>query len=150
VQTFFDRWLHQGWLAWERDGWPYWSFFHNVQSWWDHHQQANILLLHYGDLKADLPAQISKIATFLGLELDAARLSEVAAAVDFHAMRRQSDRYVPCGGRLWKGGAASFLYRGTNGRWRGVLGSEQLEAYARVSREALSASCHNWLHGAPT
>ena len=149
VQTFFDRWLHQGWLAWERDGWPYWSFFHNVQSWWDHHQQANILLLHYGDLKADLPAQISKIATFLGLELDAARLSEVAAAVDFHAMRRQSDRYVPCGGRLWKGGAASFLYRGTNGRWRGVLGSEQLEAYARVSREALSASCHNWLHGAP-
>ena len=150
VQTFFDRWLHQGWLAWERDGWPYWSFFHNVQSWWDHHQQANILLLHYGDLKADLPAQITRIAAFLGLELDAARLSEVAAAVDFEAMRRQSDRYVPCGGRLWNGGAASFLYRGTNGRWRGVLGEEQLEAYDRVSREALSPACHDWLHGTPT
>lgn len=38
-QTFFDGWLHNGWLAWERDGWPFWSFFHNVQSWWDHHQQ---------------------------------------------------------------------------------------------------------------
>ena len=23
VQTFFDSWLHKGWLAWERDGWPY-------------------------------------------------------------------------------------------------------------------------------
>jgi aryl sulfotransferase len=65
-------------------------------------------------------------------------------------MRRHSDRYVPCGGRLWKGGAASFLYRGTNGRWRGVLSAEQLEAYDRVSRDALSPACHAWLHGAPT
>ena len=150
VQTFFDRWLHQGWLAWERDGWPYWSFFHNVQSWWDHHQQPNILLLHYGELKADLPGQITRIASFLGIDLDAARLADVAAAVDFDTMRRHSDRYVPCGGRLWKGGAASFLYRGTNGRWRGVLSTEQLEAYDRVSRDALSPACHAWLHGAPT
>jgi aryl sulfotransferase len=150
VQIFFERWLHQGWLAWERDGWPYWSFFYNVQSWWNHHQQPNILLLHYGELKADLPGQITRIVSFLGIDLDAARLAAVASAVDFDTMRRHSDRYVPCGGRLWKGGAASFLYRGTNGRWRGVLSAEQLEAYDRVSRDALSPACHAWLHGAPT
>jgi aryl sulfotransferase len=148
VQTFFDGWLHNGWLAWERDGWPFWSFFHNVQTWWDHHHQVNILLLHYNDLKADLPAQIARIATFLGMEIDAPRLATVAAAVAFDAMRLHSDRYVPCGGRLWKGGAATFLYRGTNGRWRGVLHPEQLAAYDRVSREALSPACHTWLHGA--
>jgi len=148
VQTFFDRWLHQGWLAWEQDGWPFWSFFHNVQSWWDHHHQANILLLHYSDPKADLPGQIARIASFLGMEIDAVRLETVAAAVAFDAMRLHSDRYVPCGGSLWKGGATTFLYRGTNGRWRGVLRPEQLEAYERVSREALSPACHRWLHGA--
>ena len=148
VHTFFEAWLHRGWLDWERDGWPYWSFFHNVQSWWEHHQQPNILLLHYGDLKSNLPGEISRIATFLGMEVDSEQLTTVAVAVDFAAMRQHSDRYVPCGGRLWKGGAASFLYRGTNGRWRGVLSSEQLAAYDRVSREALSPACHNWLHGA--
>jgi hypothetical protein len=52
VPTFFDRWLHNGWLAWERDGWRFWSFLHNVVSWWDHHHQANILLLLDSDLKA--------------------------------------------------------------------------------------------------
>jgi aryl sulfotransferase len=70
----------------------------------------------------------------------------VCAAVDFKAMQQRSATYVPCGGRLWKGGAESFLYRGTNGRWRGVLRPEQLEAYERVSRNALSPDCHRWLH----
>jgi aryl sulfotransferase len=147
VQTFFDSWLHKGWLAWERDGWPYWSFFHNVQTWWDHHHHLNILLLHYSDLLADLPAQIARIATFLGIEIDAPRLATVVAAVNIDAMRLHSNLYVPCGGVLWQGGAATFLYRGSNGRWRGVLSAEQLEAYDRVSREALSPACHAWLHG---
>lgn len=146
VHTFFDDWLQRGWLDWEQDGWPYWSFFHNVQSWWDHHQQANILLLHYNDLKADLPAQVQRIASFLGLDPDPERLKMVCAAVDFKAMQQRSATYVPCGGRLWKGGAESFLYRGINGRWRGVLRPEQLEAYERVSRNALSPDCHRWLN----
>jgi aryl sulfotransferase len=103
-------------------------------------------LLHYNDLKADLIAQVQRIASFLGIDLDPERLEMVCAAVDFQAMRRRSATYVPCGGRLWKGGAESFLYRGTNGRWRGVLRPEQLEAYERVSRNALSPDCHRWLH----
>lgn len=118
-----------------------------MQTWWDHHHHPNILLLHYSDLLADLPAQIARIATFLGIEIDAPRLATVVAAVNIDAMRLHSNLYVPCGGVLWQGGAATFLYRGSNGRWRGVLSAEQLEAYDRVSREALSPACHAWLHG---
>jgi len=51
VQTFFD-------------GWPYWSFFHNVQTSWYHHHQANILLLHFSDLLADLPARSPGLPPF--------------------------------------------------------------------------------------
>lgn len=147
LHTFLDNWLHRGWLDWERDGWPYWSFFHNVQSWWEQRDQPNILMLHYAELQADLPGQISRVASFLGLEISKPRLAAVAAAVNFAAMRQRSEHYAPYGGRHWRGGANTFFNRGTNGRWRSVLSQEQLKAYDRVSRNALSPSCHDWLHG---
>jgi aryl sulfotransferase len=42
------------------------------------------------------------------------------------------------------GGADTFLYRGTNGRWRDVLTAEELDRFDRRARELLPSDAFAW------
>ena len=46
------------WLA--GDGYPFWPFWENVRSWWEIRELPNLMLLHFADLKADLPGQMRR------------------------------------------------------------------------------------------
>ena len=47
----------------------------------------------------------------------------------------------------WKGGAAQFFYKGTNGRWRDVLTDDDLVLYEQ-SAASLAPDLRHWLeHG---
>ena len=52
-------------------------------------------------------------------------------------------------GSFWnfEGGAQSFLFKGTNGRWRDVLRADELAAYACRTAELLPADAAIWLEG---
>ena len=58
VRQYFLEWL-------QRDGYPFWSFWENVSSWWAIRHLPNVLFLHFADLKRDLPGQMRKVAAFL-------------------------------------------------------------------------------------
>ena len=45
---------------------------------------------------------------------------------------------------VWKDGAESFFYQGTNGRWRDVLTDDDLELY-EVAVERLDPELRAWL-----
>ena len=45
----------------------------------------------------------------------------------------------------FKGGAHTFINKGTNGRWRGVLTNEDLVLYARAMSATLPPDCAKWL-----
>ena len=60
VRAYFQEWLGN-------DGHPFWPFWENVRSWWEYRELPNILMLHFADLKADMPAEIRRIAAFLGI-----------------------------------------------------------------------------------
>jgi aryl sulfotransferase len=45
------------------------------------------------------------------------------------------------------GGADTFLYKGTNGRWRDVLTPEELAAYDAAVAKWLTPECAQWLTG---
>lgn len=51
--------------------------------------------------------------------------------------------------RLFEGGAESFLFKGTNGRWREVLTEDELlQRYRDRVEELLSPEAAHWLeHG---
>ena len=51
------------WLA--RDGHPFWPFWENVRSWWAIRDLPNVLLVHFEELKDDMPGEIRRIAAFL-------------------------------------------------------------------------------------
>jgi aryl sulfotransferase len=149
VHEFWRGWVSRGWFEGESDGWPYWSHLSNVQSWWEFRHVPNILLVHYADLTEDTGREVQRIARFLGIDVPEGRWPEILERVSFAAMRGKAEMYAPGGGRFWKGGASTFLHKGTNGRWRDVLSAEELGQYDAACERALTPDCRAWLeHGA--
>src|SRR6476659_8246788 len=62
IRDYFRRWLRE-------DGYPYWSYWDNVRSWWQARDVSNILLVHFNDLKRDLEGEMRRVATFLGCNI---------------------------------------------------------------------------------
>jgi aryl sulfotransferase len=145
IHAFWEGWCTRGWFDWETDGWPFWSHLAVTQSWWEHRALPNILTLHFADMKADTANAVRRIADFIGVELSKARLETIVAAVSFKAMKQRGEIYAPRGGATWKGGADTFLNKGTNGRWRDVLSPGELALYDDACDRALSPDCRAWL-----
>ncbi len=138
VRQYFLEWL-------DGDGYPLWSFWENIRTWWEIRELPNLLLLHFNELKADLPGQIARIADFLEIEIDETRFPAIVEHCSFDWMKANATRSVPLGGAFWEGGAQTFVNKGTNGRWRDILTTEDRERYERIAREQLGDACARWL-----
>jgi aryl sulfotransferase len=141
--------IRQYWRDWlDGDGHPFWPFWDNVRSWWAVRDLPNVMLLHFADLKRDLPGQMRRIAAFLDIPVDDARWPQIVEYCSFDWMKQNATRSVPLAGAFWDGGAETFINKGTNGRWTDTLTSaESAEYEARAERE-LGAACAHWLaHG---
>src|SRR5262249_52329306 len=55
VKKFWRGWIGRGYFEWESDGHPWWGNLHHTATYWPHRNCENVLLVHYNDLKADLP-----------------------------------------------------------------------------------------------
>jgi aryl sulfotransferase len=138
--------IHRYFLDWfERNGHPFWPFWENIRSWWEVRELPNLLLLHFSDLKADMPAQIRRIATFLEIRIDEAQWPAIVKHCSFEYMKANATKSVPLGGAFWEGGAQTFIHKGSNGRWRDVLSAEESAAYEQRAERELGAECANWL-----
>jgi aryl sulfotransferase len=64
-------------------------------------------------------------------------------------MKAQGERYAPPGAEnIWKGGSQTFFNKGTNNRWREVLGAEEVALYDAAAHRVLTPDCRRWLeHG---
>lgn len=148
VRKFFDKWLTEPWetLPWEEDGWPFWSLFTNFLSWWKVRSLPNVLLVHFNDLKSDLAGQIRCIAKFIGEEnINDDQIQQYVRTCTFDAMKKNADQYAPRNGRPWNGGGTSFINKGTNGRWKGVLSNEQVASYENIAKQKLGDDAFKWL-----
>ena len=145
IHAFWHSWTTRGWFEWESDGWPYWSHLANVQSWWNFRDLPNIQLIHYSDMLEDTEREMRRIAAFLEIDVPERSWPGIVKAVSFTEMKRQGERYAPGGGQFWKGGAETFLHKGTNGRWRDVLSEEEMSLYEASCKRALTPDCRDWL-----
>lgn len=140
-------WITRGWFSQDREGWPFWSNFGHVQSWWDQRDRSNLLFVHYNDLLDDLPGQIDRIAGFADLPCPPALRDAVAEATCFPEMKARAAQLVGAIEDIFDGGSARFINKGTNGRWRDVLTPEDLEAYNATAAATLSTDCRRWIEG---
>src|SRR5690606_36118452 len=106
IRQYFLEWL-------EGDGYPLWSFWDHVASWWAIQRLPNVLFLHFADLKRDLPSQMRRVAAFLDISLAEEAFAAAVRHCSFEHMKAHAERYAPLGGKIMKGGARTFFHRGT-------------------------------------
>ncbi|MEE8556534.1 MAG: sulfotransferase domain-containing protein [Myxococcota bacterium] len=151
IRALWRSWMTRGWFEWETDGWPYWSHLYSVQSWWDYRHLPNVQLIHFADMIGDTEREVRRIAAFLGIDdVSDDAWATIVKNVSFAEMKKHGEKYAPGGGSFWKGGAATFIHKGTNGRWREVLTDEDLELYDAACERSLTPECRKWLeNGGP-
>ncbi len=138
--------IRQYFLDWmDRDGHPFWPFWENIRSWWEIRHLPNVLLIHFDALKRDMPGEIRRIASFLDIPVDESRFPDIVAHCGFDYMKAHAARSAPLGGVFWDGGAATFINKGTNGRWKDTLTPEDCARYEAVARDQLGEACARWL-----
>ena len=140
--------IRQYWQEWmDKDGYPFWSFWGNIRSWWQIRELPNLLLIHFNDLKRDMPGEMRRIARFLDIPIDETRWPDIVEYCTFDWMKQNATKSVPLGGAFWDGGAETFINKGVNGRWVDTLTAADAAEYeARTVRE-LGPECAHWLAG---
>lgn len=145
IHQVWRDWISRGWFDWESEGYPFWGNMHNAQSWWNFRHLDNLLFIHYNDLKADLAGQVRRIAAFLDIELPEAALLGMLEHLTLEAMRNEAARDRPGMSRVWIGGASTFFFKGTNGRWKDVLSPDEVALYEAKAADVLTPECRAWL-----
>lgn len=138
IARYFRTWL-------DHDGSPFWPFWENVRTWWAIRHLPNVMMLHFADLKRDMPGQIRRVAEFLEIPVRASSWDRILEHCSFEYMKRHPESTVPLGGVLWEGGAGTFLHKGVNGRWRDTLGARDVGDYEARALAELGRDCARWL-----
>lgn len=138
IRRYFRTWL-------EQDGYPFWSFWENISSWWAARHAPNVKLIHFNRLKADPEGEMRRIAAFLDIDVPRERWPQILEHCSFDYMKAHAEQVTPLGGAIFEGGAKTFINKGVNGRWRDVLSPEESLAYEHMAVEKLGADCARWL-----
>jgi aryl sulfotransferase len=117
----------------------------HIESFWEASDTANVVMLHYHDLKTDLEAQMRSLAARLHIEVETERWPALVDAATFESMRRASDTTAPSSD-IWKD-HGGFFKRGRSGAWRSLLASEEeLRRYDQRVSSLIAPDLAHWLH----
>lgn len=134
VDTLFDEWASGQ------------SPITHLASWWPMRNESFVYFLHYNDLSADLDGEMRRLAVYLDIDIAEEHWPAVVGRCSIERMRDDANTSGRAG-LAFDGGADSFFFKGTNGRWRDVLTSAQLDRYDQLVG-TLPAEAARWLeHG---
>ncbi|QXD26269.1 sulfotransferase domain-containing protein [Opitutia bacterium ISCC 51] len=138
--------IRQYWSDWfERDGYPFWSFWENLRTWWAIRDLPNVHFVHFADLKQDMSSKIRRIEEFLEIPINESSWPSILEYCSFDWMKENASKTVPLGGAFWEGGPKVFIHKGINGRWTEVLTEEDCAEYEAKSEAELGPDCADWV-----
>jgi aryl sulfotransferase len=121
---------------------------HHLSTFWEARHSANLVFLHYDDLKADLPAEMRRLARRLDITVPESAWPSLVHAARFESMR-QDTRLVPDARvGLWRENRR-FFNRGVSGQWVGLLDEADQRDYAARVTELVAPDLVEWVHRAP-
>ena len=138
VREYFHDWLDN------EGGHPMAPYWRTIRSWWDVGHLPNVLMVHFNNLKADMEGEIRRIAAFLDIDIDEAAWPNIVEHCTFDYMKENADSLSETFKDAFEGGLKTFVYKGTNGRWRDVLSAEELDEYDKVANSRLTPDCAHW------
>ena len=142
MQVFFDRWL-------ETDGYGCCDLLDIMKSWWELRNEPNVLLLHYQQLKNDLPGQVARLAEFFSIDPTSLRMDAIVEHSSFDYMSARAEKMAPFGGSHMSS-AKAFFHKGLKRDHRNELTSAQVKHFDRVALEKLGQECAHWLETGQT
>jgi hypothetical protein len=119
---------------------------HHLGTFWAARHESNVVLLHYDDLRADLPGQMRALAARLGVDVPEQAWPELVRAATFEDMRARPELTPEKG--IWID-PTRFFRRGTSGQWRDLLTEEDLRRYAARVAELADPELVAWVHRGP-
>jgi aryl sulfotransferase len=124
-----------------------WPFFSHIRSWWEVKDHPNLMLIHYNDLKADLPGEMRKIVKFLEIpEMTEDQWNAAVEHCTFDWMKAHAELASPPQVEIaFENGAQSFINKGTNSRWKDRLSEEDNRQYEEKAKKELGEECARWL-----
>lgn len=138
--------IREYWKTWlEKGGHPFWPFWENIRSWWAIRDLPNVHMIHFADLKRDMPGEMRRIAAFLDIPINEVRWDRIVEYCRFDWMKANATKSVPLGGAFWDGGAESFINKGVNGRWSDTLTEGESALYEARAVAELGEECATWL-----
>ena len=129
-RDYFLQWMDSA----EADAPGELSFFDFENTYWRERTRPDLLFVHYADLKADLAGEMRRISDFLGIATPASLMEKLVEAASFETMKAQGDEMMPQLRTAFDKGAARFINKGTNGRWKDVLTAQDLARYDALVR----------------
>ncbi len=137
LYNFFDNWMMEpgciGIEAFAERHYlarkPPHDFWHHLCSWYEQRNNAAVLLLTYEQFKSDFPAQLERLARFMGIELDTA-LRDIVTEQSSFAFMQANDHHFDdhflrhkreAAGALPVGGSTSKVNRGDSRETRDNL-----------------------------
>jgi hypothetical protein len=132
--SFFEEWI-------EYAGW-----YRNVESWWPHYNDKNVLWLRYEDLKQDLDKGLNQILDFLGWSITKDQRKNVLTFCSFDWMKANTYRFTIQGKNekpQFKPGG--FIRKGQVGGGKTMLSAEQEKRVIDMVYERLEADCVKFL-----
>ncbi len=122
---------------------------YHVQTYWDYRHLPNFMLIHYADMLEELDGTVRSISAFIEHDVSEEDVARVVEATKFESAKKkaaEADAKAPADQpAIFKGGQSSFIFKGTNGRWRSVLTAEDLELYEKATQRVLTPDCARWL-----
>ena len=145
TKATWRAWMTRNWFDWETDGHPYWSHLRHARTFWEYRDLPNVMMVHFNDLLADLDSEMRRISDFLGIDVPHEKWAAVVERCTFAAVKRNPAKVV--GEEIasgFIGGADTFINKGTNGRWVGVLDEDDLALYEEAMAK-LPPNYARWL-----
>jgi len=112
---------------------------------WERRHDANVLLLHYADLCADLDTSMRALADRLGIVVPERRWPELVAAAGFDRMRARAKDLAPDPSGIMKD-VNAFFRRGSSGSGRELLSDDEYASYLKRAAALAPPDLLTWLH----
>ncbi|MCX5069507.1 sulfotransferase domain-containing protein [Micromonospora lupini] len=112
---------------------------------WARRHEPNVELVHYDDLRADLGAQMRRLAERWDVQVPAERWPTLVEAATFDRMRERADQLAPDMLGVLRDRRA-FFRQGGSGQGRTLLDGDALARYEERARALAPPDLLAWLH----
>ena len=116
----------------------------HLETFWDAPSEADVVMLHFDDLRTDLEGQMRMIAERLDISVSEDRWSDLVRAATFGDMKAKADMTAP-NAELWQDNSR-FFHQGTSGQWRHLLNDRDIERYRSRVRALGDPLVVDWVH----